>query len=192
MVALVRRKDPSWLKRLLRRYENGPVLALGWPAGTNGVSVKYPDGTPVLTVAAVHQFGANIKHPGGTSYVIGPDKLAKFVSKGYAGPVAGVTGPHIIPIPQRDYMTPGGIKAVGVTRPIIEALVPALNAGKITIDGILGKAGPFAQGAFQDVIRDFTTPPNAASTIARKGDNNPLEDTGLMRQSFTWTVRPAK
>lgn len=34
-------------------------------------------------------------------------------------------------------------------------------------------------------ITSLDSPPNAASTIARKGSSNPLVDTGLMRQSLT-------
>lgn len=154
VAALVRRKDPGWLKRLLRRYESGPVLAVGFPVGTNGVSIKYPDGTPVLMVAAVNQFGS--------------------VSRG---------------IPQRDFMTPGAVKAVDATRPIAEALVPALNAGKTTAADILTKMGPFAAASFQDAVTELRDPPNAQATIDAKGSDNPLIDTGLMRQSLTWAVR---
>lgn len=154
MVMVVKRRDPRWLDRLLKRYANGPVLALGWPTGSQAQSLRYPDGTSVVLVAAVNQFGS--------------------ISRG---------------IPQRDFLTPGNLKALEVTQPITTALVPALNAGKITVSGILTKMGPFAQGAVQDTIRDFTTPGNSERTIARKGDDNPLEDTGLMRQSLTWVVR---
>lgn len=154
MKATIRHKDPGWLKRLLRRVDTAPALAVGIPTGSAGASQAYPDGTSLLMVAAVQQFGS--------------------LSRG---------------IPQRDYMGPGGALAIERTDPLRAALVPKLNAGKITVSGILAQMGPFAQAAVQDTIANFTTPGNAASTIARKGDDNPLEDTGALRNSITWVVR---
>lgn len=58
MRATVRQKDPGWLKRLLGRYDSGPVLAVGVPVGSSGASQRYPDGTSLLMVAAVNQFGS--------------------------------------------------------------------------------------------------------------------------------------
>lgn len=53
----IRQKDPGWLKRLLRRYQNDSVLAIGYPASETG-GLAYPDGTPVILVAAVNNFGS--------------------------------------------------------------------------------------------------------------------------------------
>ena len=50
------------------------------------------------------------------------------------------------------------------------------------------KVGQFVQGEVQRSILDLRTPPNAPSTIARKGSSNPLIDTGVMRQSVTYRV----
>jgi hypothetical protein len=155
--ATVRQKDPGWLKRLLGRYDKGPVLAVGVPVGSSGASQRYPDGTSLLMVAAVQQFGS--------------------ISRG---------------IPQRDYMGPGGTLAVERTAPIVAKGVQDINAGKATKEQVLRKMGPFAQGAVQDTIANFTTPGNAQSTIDRKGDDNPLEDTGALRNAMTWVVRGNK
>lgn len=38
----------------------------------------------------------------------------------------------------------------------------------------------------QDFIRIWTNPPNAPSTIAKKGFNDPLVDTGRMMNSVDW------
>jgi phage gpG-like protein len=170
VVATVRQKNPGWLGKLVRRYQGGPVLAMGWPVGTSGAGTRYPDGTSVVMVASVNQFGATIQHPGGK------------VGKNQAGP-------HQIDIPARDFMTPGGKAAQAATEPIKKALLPALNAGKVTKEQILGHMGPFAEAALKKAIADFTDPPNAPSTIRRKGDDNPLEDTRLMVQSVTHVVR---
>jgi hypothetical protein len=57
VTAKIIQKDPGWLGRLLKRYDSQEVLAVGYPASETG-SIKYPDGTPVVLVAAVNQYGS--------------------------------------------------------------------------------------------------------------------------------------
>lgn len=189
-MVVTRQKNPGWLARLVKRYEEQEALALGWPAASTAAGLRYPDGTSVLMVAAVNQFGANISHPGGTGYTVTPQG-ARFVSKSFTGPVAGVTGAHSINIPARDFMNPGAVKAMRDTEGIRRVMVPAMNRGKVTKAQILEKMGPFAVSALQSAIATFTTPANAPSTVRQKGSDRPLNDTGLMRQSVTYTVRNA-
>lgn len=57
MTVRVVQKDPEWLSRLLKRYSTGSVLAVGYPSSETG-SIQYPDGTSVIMVAAVNNFGS--------------------------------------------------------------------------------------------------------------------------------------
>lgn len=57
MTARVVQKNPGWLAKLLRSYENKEVLAVGYPASETG-GIRYPDGTPVILVAAVNNYGS--------------------------------------------------------------------------------------------------------------------------------------
>lgn len=57
MTAKVIQKNPGWLAKLLRRYEGKDVLAVGYPASETG-GIQYPDGTPVILVAAVNNYGS--------------------------------------------------------------------------------------------------------------------------------------
>jgi hypothetical protein len=57
-VVVIKQKNAGWLQKLLKRYRNESELAVGWPTGTDATSVKYPDGTPVVLVAAVNNFGS--------------------------------------------------------------------------------------------------------------------------------------
>lgn len=57
---------------------------------------------------------------------------------------------------------------------------------------ILEQVGVVAVGYVQQYITDLKTPPNAESTIKKKGSNNPLIDTGAMRQSVTYSVAKQK
>jgi len=53
---------------------------------------------------------------------------------------------------------------------------------------LANEVGLTVAGAIQQRIVDLREPPNAPSTIARKGSSNPLIDTGQMRMSVTWRV----
>lgn len=150
----IRQSNPNAIRDLLKRYRNSKELAIGYPLGTDGVSTRYPDGTPVLLVAAANNFGA---------------------------PSRG--------IPARDFMSQGGVRALEKTQPIAAELVKKLNAGKITIEGILEILGPVAVAEFQQTIIDISDPANADSTVEAKGSSNPLVDTSLMNQSLTFIVR---
>lgn len=154
MSVVIRQKDPSWLKRLLKRYESDSVLAIGYPASETG-GLRYPDGTSVILVAAVNNFGS--------------------ASRG---------------IPARPFMTEGADPAIKATAPIAEALIPALNAGKATVEDILKEMGPFAEAAFKEKITEGPWEPNAQSTIDAKGSDRPLiGEQGLLRNSLTHVVR---
>lgn len=52
----------------------------------------------------------------------------------------------------------------------------------------LPKLGVFGAGKIQDQIAANTPPPNAPSTIKKKGSSRTLIDTGRMRQSVTWEI----
>jgi len=70
---------------------------------------------------------------------------------------------------------------------------------KIITDAIDGRALPvrglqrLGARAVADVQRKITAlkdPPNAPSTVKKKGSDNPLIDTGRLRQSIDYDVRP--
>ena len=58
-----------------------------------------------------------------------------------------------------------------------------------TAEQCLDKIGVFMKGLVQKTIRDGDFEPNAASTIRKKGSDNPLIDTGRMRQSVNYHVK---
>jgi HK97 gp10 family phage protein len=80
-------------------------------------------------------------------------------------------------------------------------LTAAFNGGDPAAKKLesLRKLGALAQGDIQQEIADLDTPPNAPSTIARKGSSNPLiggdkrtgYSGGEMRQSVTWKIGEA-
>lgn len=139
----------------------------------------------VAQLGAIQHFGADIDHPGGTRYVVGKDGKAKFVSNSFNGPVSGVTQPHKITIPPRPWLDKGvesGAKEILET--IQEGIAEGLDAKQV-----MSRAGQAAEGAVKQYIDDLKTPINAPSTKRRKkGNDNPLVDSGNMKQSVTSTV----
>lgn len=91
-------------------------------------------------------------------------------------------------IPARPWLIPGVQSA---TQDIIDVIADGLEGG-LTPDQTLDQIGAVAAGATQQYITDLQTPPNAPSTIEKKGSSNPLIDTGSMRASVTWKVTSDK
>lgn len=136
------------------------------------------------TLGAIQHFGADIDHPGGTRYVVGKDGKARFVSNSFVGPVSGITGPHKIKIPARRWLDVG---AESGSREYLETIREGVEKG-LDAKRIMENVGNEAVGAIKKYILDLKTPPNAPSTIRQKGSSNPLNDSGHMRNSVTYTV----
>ena len=63
-------------------------------------------------------------------------------------------------------------------------------ANGATAQEILQRLGTFQKGLVQATIRDGEFKPNAASTIRKKKSDHPLIDTGRMRQSVSFVIKP--
>lgn len=145
-----------------------------------------------LTMAglgAMLNFGATIKHPGGTSYGYASKAAAdrdevRFLKKGAGYMELGVTQPHNIDIPAREWLEPGVASA---TPEVLLTIQDGMDAGQ-SMDQILETVGVVAAVAVKVYMTDLKTPPNAASTIRKKGSNNPLIDEGHLRAAVTHKV----
>ncbi|MPW31953.1 hypothetical protein F9L16_23650 [Agarivorans sp. B2Z047] len=58
MPVSIKRTNPGWLKRLTKSMESQEQLAVGIPVNSEGSSAKYEDGTSILLVATVNNFGS--------------------------------------------------------------------------------------------------------------------------------------
>lgn len=145
-----------------------------------------------LTMAglgAVHEFGAEINHPGGTNYGYASKAAAdrnevRFLKDGAGYAVLGVTQPHKINIPARPWLSPG----VDASNLEYVKLIEDGVANGDTMDQTLNRVGVVAVASVQRYMTELRTPPNAPSTIKRKGSSNPLIDSGAMRQSVTYKI----
>lgn len=91
-------------------------------------------------------------------------------------------------IPERPFMIPAGNKAANKT---INITVNSI-AGGMDEQQALSKAAIMFKNAIQREITNLKEPPNAESTILKKGSSNPLIDSGDMRKSVKWKLRPPK
>lgn len=58
-------------------------------------------------------------------------------------------------------------------------------AGEKTVHQVMKKLGELVQEGLRQTIANWSHPRNSDSTIAQKGFNNPLVETGLMAKSIT-------
>lgn len=143
----------------------------------------------MASLGAINEFGADIKHPGGTSYGYASKAAAdrdevRFLKTGSGYMELGVTQPHVINIPARPWLEPGVASA---TPELLQTIQDGIEAGQ-SMDQILEAVGVAAAGKVKVYMTELKSPPNAASTVRKKGSNNPLIDSGALRQSVTHQV----
>jgi hypothetical protein len=88
--------------------------------------------------------------------------------------------------PERPFMRTSAKELAPKMRELGAKLLAAVIAGRMTVDQALDRLGLTAQTAIKKTIDDWEIPPNAPATIAKKGANNPLVDTGQMRNSVQY------
>lgn len=140
-------------------------------------------------LGAVHEFGADIDHPGGTSFGFASKAAAdrnevRFLKKGKGFIELGVTGPHKINIPARPWLTPG---VQSGNEEYLQIIMRAVEAGD-PLSIALERVGVVAASKVQLFMTQLKSPANAPSTIKKKGSSNPLIDSGALRQSVTFKI----
>lgn len=179
------------LKRELDKLRGNKYATVGIHEDVNA-PVEDGDMTMAQLGATLH-YGASIDHPGGTDYGYATADAEEqhkvtFLAKGTGHKVLGTTQPHKIDIPARPWLTPGVESA---TQDVIDTIALGVEKGTNSTQ-ILEQVGAIAAGATQQYMTDLKDPPNAKSTIAKKGSDNPLIDTGALRASVTYKVTGQK
>lgn len=172
----------------------------GYAGDENGGSirsvpaVKPPKGgLTEAQLAAIHEFGAVIEHPGGQPYFIDEKtKLAVFAKKGTAG--LPVTKPHKIVIPARSFLRATADEGIDELARFISDEIEAIIEGKRGGQTAAERVGLKLQGMILKRINAGIAPPLKAATIKRKTvrgktGTTPLVDTGALKASITFKVR---
>ncbi len=130
---------------------------------------------PMLVIAAANEFGAKI-----------PKRQARFEDLDDGNPEKWII------IPERSYLRAWFDENVDALQATMERLIGQVVEGKISGRAALETIGGYVVTHVQAYMVDLKTPPNAPSTIARKGSSNPLIDTGQLKDAITWRVVGAK
>lgn len=91
-------------------------------------------------------------------------------------------------IPARPWLDAGVESGNDEYQSIIE---DAIAEGE-SLSSAMNQVGIIATGKVQQFITQLKSPPNASSTIAKKGSSNPLIDTGAMRASVSHQISDEK
>lgn len=174
------------IEAALARYLDGATKTMR--AGVLEGS-RYPNGLPTALVAFWNEYGARIQHPGGTKYIT--DAIVKgkyvgtrFVSNDFSGHHQ-TTKAHEIVIPARPALR--NTVAEKATR-WAQVLGVTLKANGGDMDKALRMVGEAAVADIKRTIGTFTDPPNAPSTIAKKGHDQPLRDTKNYLNSIAYDI----
>lgn len=167
----------------------GYVITIGVHGAKGGSELHKGTALTQVQLAAVHEFGATIEHPGGTPYKIIKGK-AVFLSKESAtGPGILYTKPHKIVIPQRSFLRATVDEGTAAIDKLINDEISAIVENKRRASQSAERIGLVIMGMVQKRISDGIDPPNKAATIRRKGSDKPLVRYGELKSSITYVVR---
>lgn len=145
-------------------------------------------GSDLVKQAAANEFGATINHPGGTSYGYKTQRAAeqgkvRFLEKGTGFMELGITGPHVIKIPERSFLRAGIIEGKPKIIDKVGIVIGRFLDGQMSLNQALNVVGQFAVSLVKKKIRSGPFTPNAPATIRKKKSSRPLIDSGRMRKS---------
>lgn len=90
-------------------------------------------------------------------------------------------------IPQRPFFRHAMVNIKDDVKPVLIQHVDPKTM--VVTPRVAGLVGLTIQKRIQLSITQLTTPPNAPSTIKKKGSSNPLIDTGVLRKSVAYTIK---
>lgn len=91
-------------------------------------------------------------------------------------------------IPERSFLRSTFDEKEGEWQEFFANQIDSLISGSATANSIYSQLGARIASDIQKKIKETSRPSNAAATVANKGTNNPLINTGRLRQSVTWKV----
>lgn len=166
-------------------------------SGDNMVEVGFikaateDDGTPVPLIAAINEFGGTVTIPerevtihrrlGREGEMLRGGRFVKAAQSNYA--TTHTVPEYTVKIPPRPYFR----NMIAKESPHWgDDLGKVLVATNYDIERSLDLMGEEMNGELIESIRDFTDPPNAPSTIAKKGYDSPLKQSKTMLKSTGW------
>ena len=186
-------KAKSFIGRIVQKFTGeDPVLKVGFLE-----NAKYPDGTSVAMVAMINEFGATINREAGQVTIYrqmnkagtGFLRKGRFVSKSKANFASThAHDAYQINIPPRPFFRTMIAKNQSSWGP---ATAKLLKQG-MKPSTALETTGEVIAGQLRESITAMKTPPNAPSTIRKKGFDDPLIDSGYMLSRVDFEVVQGK
>lgn len=179
----------KYLDDLAKKLEQNGTLRVGFLE-----TETYPEnGLPVAQVAYWNEYGATVNVPESKTTIYRSirkdgtfNKNGKFVRKKQSNFATEHTVPaHQVVIPPRPFF-----------RSMIEknkagwslAFGNLMNMNNNDVAKVFALMGEGIKGQLTQSIVEFSDPPNAPSTVRRKGFNKPLIDTGTMQRATGWDI----
>ncbi len=157
--------------RMTAIAEREPYVKVGVLASKGGDETDSDGGPTMVELLAIHEYGALV-NVGERSRVSDRKVL----------PAAEVVIPERAPL--RRTFAANRAEMAKLTAPLAKAVM----LGKMSIDRALGLLGAWGVSEVRKTIAAGLPPPNAPSTIARKGSSTPLEDTGRLVGALAFEV----
>jgi phage gpG-like protein len=177
------------LRELQDRVSRNNAVYVGVPKG----SQPYEDGAQMAVIAAAHEFGATINHPGGTQFGYNTEDDARegrvrFLGNGEGFMSLGKTGPHTITLPERSFLRVPLRASQKKIAQIFRKLLGGVIKGEQSMISMLSQVGAKGASISQEAISSGIEPANSPSTVKRKGSSTPLVDTGRLKQAITYVI----
>jgi len=176
-------KTEAFLDNMSKKLFNASRVDIGW--NREAIYSEDKGGMHVAAIAAQNEFGGTIEIPEhevtvhrsldkGGEFNAG----ARFVKERKSNyDTVHMVPAHTVTIPPRPFFR----SMIADEKPYWSSdLRHALNEYNYNAHKALDSMGQLIVADLQKSIKDFTTPANAPSTIARKGFDDPLVDTGHM------------
>jgi len=185
-MVLTRIKDiDKGMERTLRQFRDKATFV--------DIGVQSDEDEKLLIIAAANEYGATINHPGGTPYGYRTAEHAKkgkvsFLKKGSGYMVLGETKPHVITIPPRPFIRSTVDENEEKYFDAAKSLSGQMVDGRIEKYDALERIGQLIEGDIKRTIITLRDPPNAPSTIRKKGSDNPLVNTGHLSGSIRYEI----
>lgn len=96
-----------------------------------------------------------------------------------------------IGVPERSFIRDWADQGEARHNEQLRQVAAVVIRGGYTVEVGLGRLGALYQGEIQARISAGIPPPNAPSTIAKKGSSTPLINTGQLRSSILWRLEKA-
>jgi len=161
------------------------------------IGIHADEGELMVKIAAAHEFGALINHPGGTAYGYATAADAKtgkikFLKGGSGFRVLGRTKPHQIRIPMRSFIRSTVDENAEKYHNMAQNLLRRVVSGDLDKHGALELAGLKIETDIKNKIRRGPFRPLALATIRRKKSDKPLIDKGHMLGAIRYVVGSSK